>query len=371
MQRRVRGSGIGASAVLGNSRDYSPSCRTLGIRPACGAAAEVSLVSGHAFRHAEPAESSTPSGAARSAVVPKNHYNARQETHHVREDNREHANSRGRPPAHPHSRPADVDRDSLDRDGLNRDSSDRDASDQGASRSLPHIGLVGDTYTITVSGQDTAGRFCVIDMHIPPAAGLRRTGMISKKRSSCSKANWKPRSAARSPSCGRARRSMFPSNAPHQFHNASSQPVRLLCVCSPAGLDEFFLQSESPSPPVPRLLPSSMRNNRLRLWRRRRPSHPSTGLSSWRRLRRAKVGHAPNVSSHLQLFPSRLGALRRRSTRPKSAGRRTLVGARAEAPSSPPKRAQGWHRQEGWLVVREGWAIPSGGPKDCPERAFL
>jgi hypothetical protein len=30
---------------------------------------------------------------------------------------------------------------------------------------LPHIGLVGDTYTITVTGDDTNGRFCVIDIH--------------------------------------------------------------------------------------------------------------------------------------------------------------------------------------------------------------
>jgi len=36
---------------------------------------------------------------------------------------------------------------------------------------LPHIGLVGDTYTITVSGRDTDDRFCVIDMHIPPGGG--------------------------------------------------------------------------------------------------------------------------------------------------------------------------------------------------------
>lgn len=36
---------------------------------------------------------------------------------------------------------------------------------------LPHIGLVGDTYTITLTGDDTAGRFCVIDMHIPPGGG--------------------------------------------------------------------------------------------------------------------------------------------------------------------------------------------------------
>jgi mannose-6-phosphate isomerase-like protein (cupin superfamily) len=38
-------------------------------------------------------------------------------------------------------------------------------------QTLPHIGLVGDTYTITVSGDETADRFCVIDMHIPPGGG--------------------------------------------------------------------------------------------------------------------------------------------------------------------------------------------------------
>jgi uncharacterized cupin superfamily protein len=33
-----------------------------------------------------------------------------------------------------------------------------------------------------------------------------------------------------------------PANAPHQFHNSSSQPVRMLCVCSPSGLEEFFME---------------------------------------------------------------------------------------------------------------------------------
>ena len=34
-----------------------------------------------------------------------------------------------------------------------------------------HIGLVGDTYTILLTGEDTAGRYCLIDMHIPPGGG--------------------------------------------------------------------------------------------------------------------------------------------------------------------------------------------------------
>jgi quercetin dioxygenase-like cupin family protein len=37
--------------------------------------------------------------------------------------------------------------------------------------SLPHLGVVGDTYTILVSGQDTAGRYTLIDMHVPPGGG--------------------------------------------------------------------------------------------------------------------------------------------------------------------------------------------------------
>ena len=32
----------------------------------------------------------------------------------------------------------------------------------------------------------------------------------------------------------------IPANAPHQFHNASSQPVRMLCICSPSGQENFF-----------------------------------------------------------------------------------------------------------------------------------
>jgi len=36
---------------------------------------------------------------------------------------------------------------------------------------LPHIGLVGDTYATLLTGKDTAGRFCLIDVHIPPGGG--------------------------------------------------------------------------------------------------------------------------------------------------------------------------------------------------------
>jgi cytochrome P450 len=43
----------------------------------------------------------------------------------------------------------------------------RPDEDQG----LPHIGLVGDTYTILVAGQDTAGKYTLIDMSLPERCG--------------------------------------------------------------------------------------------------------------------------------------------------------------------------------------------------------
>lgn len=38
----------------------------------------------------------------------------------------------------------------------------------------------------------------------------------------------------------------IPANARHQFHNASSKPVRMLCICSPAGQEEFFKDVGTP-----------------------------------------------------------------------------------------------------------------------------
>lgn len=114
--------------------------------------------------------------------------------------------------------------------------------DQG----LQHIGLVGDTYTITVSGDDTAGRFCVIDMHIPPGGGppphrhdFEETFILLQGEIEATFRGKK--------SIVRAGDTVnIPANAPHQFHNASSKPTRLLCICSPAGQENFFREVGTP-----------------------------------------------------------------------------------------------------------------------------
>jgi hypothetical protein len=51
-----------------------------------------------------------------------------------------------------------------------------------------------------------------------------------------------------------------PANAPHAFTNAGDAPARLLCMCAPAGQEEFFLlvgqpvatRTEAPPPLDPR-----------------------------------------------------------------------------------------------------------------------
>ena len=107
-------------------------------------------------------------------------------------------------------------------------------------QTLPHIGLVGDTYTITLSGEDTNGRFCVIDMHVPPGGGpgphrhdFEETFILLEGEIEATFRGKK--------SLVRVGETVnIPANAPHQFHNGSEKPVRLLCVCSPAGQEEFF-----------------------------------------------------------------------------------------------------------------------------------
>jgi quercetin dioxygenase-like cupin family protein len=105
---------------------------------------------------------------------------------------------------------------------------------------LPHIGVVGDTYTILLTGKDTAGRYCLIDMHVPPGGGPppHRHDFEESFTILEGKIETTFRGAKSTVKAGETVN--IPANAPHQFHNASDQPVRLLCICSPAGQEEFF-----------------------------------------------------------------------------------------------------------------------------------
>lgn len=107
---------------------------------------------------------------------------------------------------------------------------------------LKHIGLVGDTYTILLAGKDTAGKYCLIDMHIPPGGGppphrhdFEESFTILEGEIELTFRGEK--------SIARAGETVnIPANAPHQFQNKSDKATRLLCLCSPAGQEEFFME---------------------------------------------------------------------------------------------------------------------------------
>jgi quercetin dioxygenase-like cupin family protein len=136
------------------------------------------------------------------------------------------------------------------------------------SSTLPHIGLVGDTYTVLLSGHDTAGRYCLIDMHIPPGGGppphrhdFEESFILLDGEIEATFRGQK--------STARAGETIhIPANAPHQFHNVSSQPVRMLCICSPAGQEEFFTKVGVPvatrTTPPPPLTPTEQAAFRTR-----------------------------------------------------------------------------------------------------------
>ena len=114
-------------------------------------------------------------------------------------------------------------------------------------QALPHLGIVGDTYTILLTGEDTAGRYTLIDMHVPPGGAPSPDGASTSRK--CS-----PSSTARSSSTFRGEQLIaragetvnVPANAPHAFTNTSGQPARLLCICSPPGQENFFLAVGEP-----------------------------------------------------------------------------------------------------------------------------
>ena len=109
-------------------------------------------------------------------------------------------------------------------------------------QNLPHIGVVGDTYTILITGDDTDGRYCLIDMHIPPGGGPPPHRHDFEESFTILEGEVETTFRGKKSVARSGETVNIPANAPHQFRNATNRPVRLLCICSPAGQEEFFME---------------------------------------------------------------------------------------------------------------------------------
>jgi quercetin dioxygenase-like cupin family protein len=106
---------------------------------------------------------------------------------------------------------------------------------------MRHIAVAGGTYTILVSGKETGGRYCLVDMLVPPGGGPppHRHDFEEMFTILDGEIELNFRDETHLASAGSTVN--IPANAPHSFKNKSDKPARFLCMCTPAGQEEFFV----------------------------------------------------------------------------------------------------------------------------------
>jgi quercetin dioxygenase-like cupin family protein len=111
---------------------------------------------------------------------------------------------------------------------------------------MGHISVAGGTYTILVTGKDTGGRYCLIDMLIPPGGGPPPHRHDFEEMFTILDGEIEFTFRGELKRAGAGSTVNIPANAPHAFKNMSDKPARLLCMCLPAGQEEFFLAVGDP-----------------------------------------------------------------------------------------------------------------------------
>ena len=108
---------------------------------------------------------------------------------------------------------------------------------------LLHLAVVGDTYTVLLSGEQTAGRFALIDMLIPAGGGPPPHRHDFEECFHVLEGSVEVTLREDPPVRLEAGETVnIPANAPHSFRNPAGVPARLLCTAVPAGLELFFAE---------------------------------------------------------------------------------------------------------------------------------
>ena len=104
-----------------------------------------------------------------------------------------------------------------------------------------HISIVGNTYTILLSGADTDGRYCLIDMTVPPGGGPPNHRHDFEEMFTLIEGEIEFTFRGQTSKIFAGSTINIPANAPHFFRNTSAGVARMLCMCTPAGQEEFFM----------------------------------------------------------------------------------------------------------------------------------
>jgi quercetin dioxygenase-like cupin family protein len=127
---------------------------------------------------------------------------------------------------------------------------------------MRHVSIAGDTYTILVSGVETAGRYCLVDMHVPAGGGPPPHRHDFEEMFTLLEGELEFTFRGKTSAVRAGSTVNIPANAPHAFRNASGAAVRMLCMATPAGLEAFFLEVgdlvDSRTAPPPKLTPEEI-----------------------------------------------------------------------------------------------------------------
>ena len=127
---------------------------------------------------------------------------------------------------------------------------------------LRHIAVVGNSYTILLSGAQTAGRYCLIDMAVPICGGPGPHRHDFEEMFTILEGEIQFTFRGEHHVVRAGMTVNVPANAPHFFTNVSGKPSRMLCMCTPAGQEDFFLALATPLPsrtaPAPQLTPDEL-----------------------------------------------------------------------------------------------------------------
>jgi quercetin dioxygenase-like cupin family protein len=120
-----------------------------------------------------------------------------------------------------------------------------------------HVSVAGGTYTILVSGAQTDGRYCLVDMLVPAGGGPPPHRHDFEEMFTLLEGELEFTFRGKSQTVRAGSTINVPANAPHAFNNASGATARMLCMCAPAGQEEFFMavgipvESRTSPPPQP------------------------------------------------------------------------------------------------------------------------
>jgi quercetin dioxygenase-like cupin family protein len=119
-----------------------------------------------------------------------------------------------------------------------------------------HVSVAGGIYTILLSGAQTAGRYCLVDMLVPDGGGPPPHRHDFEEMFTLLEGELQFTFRGKSHTVRAGSTINVPANAPHAFKNVSGATARMLCMCTPAGQEELFsavgIPVESRASPPPR-----------------------------------------------------------------------------------------------------------------------